>query len=379
MKVLFQDIYKCIYQKKILEKKILQMLRSNKFVGGIEVAKFENKFSKFLNAKYCTSVANGTDALEIALETLNIKKNSEIIVPVNTWISTAAIVVRGGYKLVFCDISLKDYSICLKDLKKKINKRTKVIIPVHLFGFPADMIGIKKIIGKKNIKIIEDCAQAHGAKIKKKFVGTFGDIGAFSFYPGKNLGALGDAGCIITNNKNIEITSKRIRNHGALVKYDHKLIGRNSRLDTIHCEALSLKLKNYAKVLQKRKKLAHIYMNELKEIKEINLPVPRKQTECVFHQFVIRTKKRDKLINYLKKKNIQTMIHYPYMLSELKIFKKAKGFSSLVNSKNLGKKLLSLPISEEHSEKEILYIAKHIKFFFNRTSNNINNFFEKKL
>ena len=154
-----------------------------------------------MGSKFCVSVANGTDALEIAINSLNLKRGSEIIVPNNTWISTAEAVISNGHKVIFCDVNLDDYSICLEDLKKKINKKTKAIVAVHLYGNPADMVKIKKIIKNKNIKIIEDCAQAHGTKIKNKHVGTFGDIGTFSFFPGKNLGAFGDAGAIITNSK----------------------------------------------------------------------------------------------------------------------------------------------------------------------------------
>ena len=163
------------------------MVKGSNFVGGKEVEKFEKNFAKFTNAKNCISLANGTDALEIALKSLNLKKGSEVIVPVNTWIATAEAVVNNGHKLVFCDINLNDYSISLTNLKNKITNKTRAIIAVHLYGVPTNVIKIKKLIKNKNIKIIEDCAQAHGSKIGKKHVGTMGDIGTFSFFPGKNL------------------------------------------------------------------------------------------------------------------------------------------------------------------------------------------------
>ena len=364
MRIKFHNIYKGLSNKKAIEKKILKLIRNNNFVGGEEVDKFEKKFSKFVKSKYCISVGNGTDALEIALEALSIKKGSEIVVPVNTWISTAEIVERAGYKLVFCDINLEDYSINLNDLKKKINKRTKVIIPVHLYGHPSDMIKIKQLTKNKNIKIIEDCAQAHGAKLNNKHVGTFGDIGTFSFFPGKNLGAFGDAGGIVTNNKKYAELCQRIRNHGALKKYDHLIQGRNSRLDTIQSAVLNIRLSSYNEIIKKRNNNANIYKKELNDINGLVLPAEKKNTYNAYHQFVIRLNKRNQLKNFLKQKGIDTMIHYPYMLSELPIFKSASGLKNVKNSKNLGKKILSLPISEEHTKKEIYFIIKLIKIFF---------------
>ena len=362
MKVKFTELYKLVTNKKKIISKLNYLIKNSKFIGGEEVKNFEKKFSDYTNAKYCISVGNGTDALEIAIKSLNLKKGSEIIVPVNTWISTAEAVVNNGLKLVFCDVNLNDYSICINDLKKKINYRTRAIIAVHLYGNPADLLGIKKIIKNKNIKLIEDCAQAHGSKLNKKHVGTFGDIGTFSFFPGKNLGAFGDAGSIITNSKKIYEYALRARNHGALVKYDHKFPGRNSRLDTIQAAVLNIKLKNYKKVIRIRNELAQIYFDELQNLKQVKLFKLKNSNTYAFHQFVIRTNKRDQLAEYLKKNKIQTMVHYPYMLNEIRFFPKSK---NLIKSKNLGKKILSLPISEEHSKKDIKYIAKKINFFFN--------------
>ena len=363
MKVKFTNLYKLAPFKKEIISKIVSLIKSSKFVGGDEVYLFENKFAKFTGIKNCITVGNGTDALEIAIKSLNLKPGSEIIVPVNTWISTAEAVIANQHKVIFCDINLDDYTICLKDLKRKINSKTKAIIPVHLYGNAADMIGIKKIIKNKNIKLIEDCAQAHGTKINKKHVGTFGDIGTFSFFPGKNLGAFGDAGAIITNSKKIKEFCIRERNHGALKKYDHKFSGRNSRLDTINCAVLNLKLSKYRETILKRNKLADVYFEKLKEVHQINLFKLKKNNTNVFHQFVIRTSKRNELRQFLKKRGVDTMIHYPYMLNELGFFKFNK---KLPNSLNLGKKILSLPISEEHSKKQILYVIKTIQKFFSK-------------
>ena len=191
--------------------------------------------------------------------------------------------------------------------------------------------------------------------------GSIGDIGCFSFFPGKNLGAFGDGGALVTNSKHIYMNALRIRNHGAIRKYDHKFSGRNSRLDTIQAGILNIKLKNYKKVIKKRNLLAKIYFDELSDLKNIELFKLDKKNLTVFHQFVIRTNSRNKLKRFLEKNKIQTMIHYPYMLNELKFFKNRK---KLNKSYNLGKKILSLPISEEHTEKEIKFITSKIKKFY---------------
>ncbi len=362
-RVNFTNLYNLIPEKKKIFSKINKLIKSSSFVGGDELIKFEKNFSKFVGSKYCLGVGNGTDALEMAVRSLNIKRGSEIIIPVNTWISTGEAVVNNGYKLVFCDINLDDYSMCLKDLKSKISSKTKAVITVHLYGNPTNMPEVKKICLKRNIKIIEDCAQAHGSKINKIHVGTFGDIGTFSFFPGKNLGAFGDGGAIVTNSKKIYDYILRERNHGAKKKYDHLFSGRNSRLDTIQAGILDIKLKNYKNVIKKRNKLANIYFKKLKKIKNIKIFKLKKNYTYVFHQFVIRTAYRDNLVKYLKKSKIDTMIHYPYMLNELSFFPSG---NKLKNSKKLGKKILSLPISEEHSEKDINYVAEKILSFFKK-------------
>lgn len=362
MRVNFTNLYKLIPNKKIFFSKINNLLKKNHFIGGQEIDNFQKEFSRFTKSKFSIAVANGTDALEIAIKSLNLKKNSEIIVPVNSWISTASAVLNNGNKLVFCDINLDDYTICISDLKKKINSNTSCIIPVHLFGNPADMILIKKIIGNRNIKIIEDCAQAHGSFIDGKHVGNFGDIGTFSFFPSKNIGGIGDGGAIITNKKKIFDFCIRYRNHGALDKYDHKFAGRNSRLDCINSCLIREKIKKYRQIIKRRRIIAKLYHKNLKFIKNIKLFKYKKNFIYSYHQFVIRLdKNRDKLKIFLKKNKVETMIHYPYMLNEINFFNCKKSFA---NSNKLGRKILSLPISEEHSLKEINYICKLIKFFF---------------
>ncbi len=363
MQIQFTNLFKLAPEKKKIFKKINFLIKNNHFIGGSEVENFEKEFSKFVGSKYCVTVGNGTDALYLSIKALNLKKGSEAIIPVNTWISTAEAAANAGLKVIFCDINLEDYSIDLNDLKKKISKKTKLILPVHLYGNPSNMIQIKKIINTKNIKIIEDCAQAHGSTINNKHVGTFGNIGTFSFFPGKNIGCFGDGGAIVTNDKKYFEYILRARNHGSLKKYDHKFSGYNSRLDSIQAAILRIKLRNYNKALKKRIDIADIYFKNLKVISELQLFKLKKGYKSCYHQFVIRTNVRNKLQNFLQKKRISTMVHYPYMLNELQFFNYKQ---KLRNSKNLGKKILSLPISEEHTKKEIIYVCKQIKNFFKK-------------
>ena len=363
MIVNFTNLQKLIPQRKKIFLSIISNINKNKFIGGDQIEILKKNFGKFLGCKYVIPVANGTDALEIAVKSLNLPIGSEVIVPVNSWISSASCVVQNNLKVVFCDINLEDYSILISDLKKKITKKTKCIIPVHLYGNPANMKEIIKIAKKKKLKVIEDSSQAHGAKIDGKCVGTFGDLGTFSFFPGKNIGAFGDAGCIVTNSAKLNEFCLRYSNHGALKKYDHKFVGRNSRLDVFNATVLIEKIKNYRKVISKRLELSKVYDQKFKKNKNITTFKYKKNLTYVFHQYVIKvnSKFRNDLIKYLSKRNIQTMIHYPYMLNELKFFNFNK---KLKNANNLGNKILSLPISEEHTKKEINYVADQVNTFF---------------
>ena len=280
---------------------ISKLIKNKNFIGGNEVKNFQENFSKFNESKYCVGVANGTDALEIALESLDIPKNSEVIVPNFTFLSPAEAVVRGGYKLVLADINLDDFTISIESLKKLATKKTSALIVVHLFGNPCDMTEIRKITDKYDIKIIEDCSQAHGAKFKGRIVGNFGDIGTFSFYPTKNLGAYGDAGAIVTNKKSLFEKAEKIANHGRVATYDHVLPGRNSRLDSIQAAVLNFKIKNLNKQNELRIEQAS-YL--IKAIKSSNIKTPRLTLgqSSVFHQFPILSRDRKSLMAFLRKK-----------------------------------------------------------------------------
>ncbi len=345
---------------------ISSLIKNKNFIGGEEVLKFQENFSKFNGSKYCLGVGNGTDALEIALESLDIPKKSEVIVPNFTFLSPAEAVVRGGYKLVLADINLEDFTISLESLKKLINKNTSALIVVHLFGNPCNMTEIKKITGKYGIKIIEDCSQAHGAKFKGKTVGNFGDIATFSFYPTKNLGAFGDSGAIVTNKKNLFEKAEKIANHGRVATYDHLIAGRNSRLDSIQASILNFKIQNLKKYNELRIKQASYLMKAIKSLNIETLKLTSDQSS-VFHQFPILSKERKSLMTFLKKKGINCGIYYPKPLSKMKAFNNLKSVSK-VDSKNSEiacDQILSLPIGPHLSLKDSEYISNAIQSFSN--------------
>ena len=345
---------------------ISKLIKDKNFIGGDEVKKFEENFSKFNESKYCLGVANGTDALEIALESLNIPKNSEVIVPNFTFLSPAEAVVRGGYSLVLADINLNDFTISLESLKKLITKKTSTLIVVHLFGNPCNMTEIKKITDKHGIKIIEDCSQAHGAKFRGKIVGNYGDIGTFSFYPTKNLGVFGDSGAIVTSKKRIFERAQKIANHGRIATYDHLLPGRNSRLDSIQASVLNLKIQNLKKNNELRIQQASYLINA---IKSLNIEAVELSSDqfSVFHQFPILSKERKPLMSYLKKKGINCGIYYPKPLSKMKAFSKIDSKEKVhdENSEIASNRILSLPIGPHLTIKDSEYIVNAIQSFPN--------------
>jgi len=357
------------YQIKDIKKDIFKFIRSainrSAFIGGESVKEFEKNFKKIHDVKYCLGVANGTDALEIAIESLNLREKSEVLVPVNTWISTAEAVIRNNLKVKFVDIDKDTFLISIKDIKKKITKNTSAIIPVHLYGNPCEMDEIKKIAKEYKLKIIEDCAQAHLAEYKSKKVGTFGDISCFSFFPGKNLGAMGDAGAIITNSQKTFKKCKMIANHGGLKKNSHEIIGRNSRLDNIQAGILCIKLKQLDKWINQRIKNANLYEKLLNKNKKISLPKKKEYSKHVYHLFVIKTNKRNQLINFLKKNQIQTNIHYPKILTKVPAFKKFKKQTTNLNAEINSGRILSLPVGEHLSKVEIIKICQLINKFTN--------------
>lgn len=354
--------YKTI--QKEIDKTIKNVIENSAFIGGKYVELFEKEFALYQESKYCIGVGNGTDALEIAIESLNLPKQSEIIVPANSFIASAEAITRTGHKVVFCNCDKDNYTISISSLKSKITKNTKAIIVVHLYGHPCDMDEILEISKEFDLKIIEDCAQAHGAMYKNRKVGSIGDIGTFSFYPGKNLGAYGDGGAITTNSESLANKCKMIANHGRVEKYNHEFEGRNSRLDGIQAAILSVKLKHLDNWTNKRIELANYYLHNLQNIKEIVLPKKEDWVKQVYHLFVVQVKKRDELKEFLNTNNIETGIHYPIALPKLKAYKYLNQSNEDFFANKYDKSLLSLPIGEHLTIQDIETVITKIKEFY---------------
>lgn len=364
--------------KKNIDKVVLNVLKSGIYINGPEVEKFESELSDFLNVKHCISCANGTDALKIALLSLNLKPGDEILVPSFTFVSTAEVVVLLGYKPVFVDVDFRTFLIDIKSIKKNITKKTRAIIPVHLFGQSANMKEIMLISKKHNLWVVEDAAQSLGSQVftknnsnkiqSKQYTGTIGHIGTTSFYPTKNLNCFGDGGALFTNNNNLAKQIRLIKNHGQQKKYTYTKIGLNSRLDAIQAAILRVKLKNLKSSNNKRRSFAKIYNSKLKDVGEIFIPKCLFGIDShIFHQYTIIVKnqqKRDDLISFLKENSVSTMIYYPKPLHKEGPYKKFN-FMKHESSEDLSKKVLSLPIHPLLSKKDVEFISDLIVKFFN--------------
>lgn len=329
-----------------IDQAIQTVISESSFIGGPHVASFEKSFSSYQNCSFCIGVGNGTDALEIAIEALDLEPGGEIIVPANSFIASAEAVTRAGYRVVFCDCNPNDYTISIEDLKKRISSSTVAIIAVHLYGHPCDMDLILEISKEHGLRVIEDCAQAHGAEYKGQKVGAIADIGTFSFYPGKNLGAYGDAGAIVTNDKDLARSCRMIANHGREEKYSHQLEGRNSRLDGLQAAVLNVKLKYLDKWTEKRLLIADFYLEHLGNNGEIYSPVRRKWAKQVYHLFVIRHSNRELLLRKLRDSNIGYGIHYPIALPKLKAYRYLNQHEENGFAWRSDNQLVSLPIGE---------------------------------
>jgi len=361
--ILFNDLkQKYLYLQKGIGIAIKRVLRSGQYILGKEVENFEKNFASYLNVKYCLGVGNGLEALQIALMSLDIKEGDEIITTPFSMAANAIAIKTIGAKPVFVDID--DYfHIDANKIERKISSHTKAILPVHLYGQIVDIEKIRKIARKHQLFLIEDAAQAHGTEYRGKKAGTFGDLGCFSFYPTKNLGAFGDGGAIVTDDKRLYEKCKMIRNYGQKDRYEHELCGLNSRLDEIHAAILSLELKYLDKFNQIRKGLAKIYFQELKNTKEIKLPKIRKNANHVFHAFVIEVERRNELINFLAKKKIPTLIYYPIPIHKQKCFLEFNHLSLPIAEEKVNN-VLALPMHPFLKNKDIIYISQKIMKFY---------------
>lgn len=310
------------------------------YIEGVEDEKFEKEFAQYCDRKYCVGVGNGLDALFLSLKALGIKEGDEVIVPSNTYIATALAVTYVGAMPVFVEPDIKTFNIDPTKIELAITDKTKAIIAVHLYGQACDMDSIMKIARKYNLYVVEDCAQAHGAKYNDKVIGSFGNVAGFSFYPGKNLGALGDAGAVVTNNEKLAKTIRALGNYGSDYKYHHIYQGNNSRLDEIQAAFLSEKLSYLDKVNVERRRIAQKYLKGIVN-PEIILPYVPDYAEPVWHIFGVRCKKRNELEKFLNDAGIGTNKHYPIPIHLQECYR------------NLGLKKGEYPIAEEISETEL--------------------------
>lgn len=313
------------------------IIERNEFVGGSFTGQFELNFANYLNVKNCISCGNGTDALELALWALGITSGNEVLVPAHSWISTASCVIALGAKPVFVPCNMDDYTMDTNLIERKITDKTKAIIAVHLFGHPADMDAICSIANTYGLKVIEDASQAHGALYKEKKCGSIGHIGCFSFYPSKNLGCIGDGGCVVTNNDEISFKIRSYKNCGQSTKNNHSFWGRNSRMDDFQAAVLNIKLPHLDNWNNQRRIIANHYKHHINPQKYI-LPIEKSYAFHVYHVYCIRTQNRERLIKRLSEANIEYGIHYPKLLSNL--------FPStdLLKEKDYCSSILSLPL-----------------------------------
>ena len=346
---------------------IAKVIKESAFIRGPYVEKFEQSFSTMMKSKYCVSCANGTDALYISMVSLGLKPGDEVIVPAHSWISTAETVTQAGGRVVFCDTNPDMFTIDTKRIEEKITSRTVGIIPVHLYGHPAKMDDIMKVAKKHNLWVLEDCAQAHLAKFNGQQVGTFGDAATFSFYPGKNLGAMGDAGAIITNKEDLASKMAMFARHGGLIKGDHQIEGINSRMDGLQAAILNVKLKHLEKWTKLRQTRAKYYTKNLNSCKYIKTPEVRENCEHVWHLYVIKSEQRNLLKNYLSDLGISTIINYKTALPFLPAYKRfnhnSNDFPAAYKNQS---EILSLPLYPEITLKELNQVIKSINKFYNK-------------
>lgn len=355
MNVPFVDLYaqyKTI--KNDVDFVISDVIQKSLFVRGPYVDKFEQMFADMMERKHCVSCANGTDSLYIAMIALGVRPGDEVIAPAHSWISTTETITQAGAKVIFCDTDQDTFTIDPKRIEEKITPNTVGIIPVHLYGQPAEMDAIMAIANKHNLWVLEDCAQAHLARYRGQLVGTFGNAASFSFYPGKNLGAMGDAGAVVTNDDALAEKMAMFARHGGLKKGDHEIEGINSRLDSIQAAILSVKLPHLPKWTAQRQGRAVRYSDQLSKIDGIKIPRIAEGREHVWHLYVIRCDKRDALAEFLNKNGVQTVINYPVSLPFLPAYSRLKHqHADFPNAFRNQSEILSLPIFPELNDMQM--------------------------
>jgi dTDP-4-amino-4,6-dideoxygalactose transaminase len=364
MKIPFVDLhaqYLTIRQE--IDRAIAEVIAESAYIRGRHVDAFEDAWAKTLGVKRCVSCANGTDAIYIALRGLRLRPGDEVITSAHSWISTSETITQAGGRVVFCDTDEETFAIDPVDIERKITPATVGIIPVHLYGQPADMGAIIAIARRHNLWVMEDCAQAHLARYNGQVVGTFGNIATFSFYPGKNLGAYGDAGCVVTNDDRLADWMATFARHGG--KGDHVMEGINSRMDGFQGAVLNVKLPYLAAWTKARQRVAAIYNELLEGVGDIRTPEVAAGREHVYHLYVVRTEKRDALRKHLTHAGISTVLNYPRALPFYPAYAHLGHMPADFPAAHANQsRILSLPIYPEMAEEMIVYVIERIGDFF---------------
>ena len=352
--------------KSEIDSEIHKVLDSSAYVLGPIAAEFESSFADYCQTKYCTGVNSGTSALLLALRALDVCPGDEVITAANTFVATAAAIAQTGAKPVLVDVDPETRNLDPLLLSMAISRKTRVIIPVHLYGCPADIDPILQIAANHDVHVLEDAAQAHGAEYKGKRVGSMGRMAAFSFYPGKNLGAYGEAGAITTDDPKLDRIVRMLRDHGSEQKYYHDMLGYNARLDGIQAAVLNVKLRYLDRWNAERNRVARLY-NQLLSGLHVKLPQMDERFEQVFHVYVIETERRDELQSYLADNKIPTIIHYPVPIHLQKAFDYlCYRQGSFPIAEKLSNEILSLPVYPEMTDEQVSFVAEKIRNFFER-------------
>ena len=340
---------------------IAEVVDSCAFILGPQVTEFEKQFAEYCGAKHCVSLASGTEALHMALRALDIGPGDEVITAGNSFAATAFAIAYTGAQAVFVDIDPDDYNIDVSLIEQAISEKTKAIIPVHLYGQPARMIELMEIAKKHNLRVVEDTAQGHGGEIDGKRAGTFGDVGCFSFYPGKNLGAYGDGGAVVTDSDELAEKFRLLRNYGQKVKNRHDMLAYNCRLDTMQAAVLLVKMKYIEQWTDQRNQVAQWYREALKDI-DVVLPMQHDDVRHVYHLFVVRHPKRDEILARLAEDNVHGGIHYPNPLMNAESFQSSPCFPmGLPVASAYSKEILSLPMYPEMTKEQVEIVARSLK------------------
>ena len=352
--------------KRDIDANIAAVINQTAFIGGTFVKKFEEEFARYCGVEYCVGVANGTDAIYVALRTLGIGPGDEVITAANTFIATAEAIKSAGAQVVFVDINPTTYGIDVERIEEKITPRTKAIIPVHLYGQPADMGPILALAKKHGLKVVGDGAQAHGAQYKGQPIARLADITCFSFYPGKNLGAYGDAGALVTDNQEWAAKARMFANHGRSKKYDHDFEGINSRLDGIQAAVLSAKLPHLDRWTESRRTNAYKYNEALQGLKLVT-PQEMNDVKAVYHLYVVRVPNgdRDKLLDFLKANGVDAGVHYPIALPYLNAYRYLNhSEADFPEALKASGQILSLPMFPELTDEQRDIVTHEVRRFF---------------